>query len=86
MRAGLSVVRGNPLDPRVRTLIAELDAFSSSLYSAESNHFDSAETLAAANVCFLVALLDGEPVGCGAVKHCQTEPRPPGIGCHSRSS
>lgn len=63
-------MRGNPLDARVRALIAELDAFSSSLYPAESNHFDAPETMAAANVCFLVALREGEPVGCGAVKHC----------------
>ena len=37
-----TIREGDPLDPRVRALIAELDAFNSALYPAESNHFDRA--------------------------------------------
>jgi putative acetyltransferase len=61
---------GDPLDPRVRALIAELDAFNTALYPAESNHFDAPETLAEARGIFLVVEQDGEFVGCGAAKNC----------------
>jgi putative acetyltransferase len=61
---------GDPLDPRVRSLIAELDAFNSALYPAESNHFDPPEALAAARSVFRVVEQDGELVGCGAAKNC----------------
>ena len=37
---------GDPLAPEVRALIAELDAFNTALYPAESNHFDPPEALA----------------------------------------
>jgi putative acetyltransferase len=49
-------------------LITELDAYASSLYPAESNHFLDLEGLCAPNVRFLVARLDGEAVGCGGVR------------------
>jgi putative acetyltransferase len=65
-----SIRPGNPLDPGARALIAELDAFNTELYPAESNHFDSPETLAASVGVFLVVEQDGEIVGCGAAKHC----------------
>jgi putative acetyltransferase len=65
---------GSPLDANVRALIDELDAFNTALYPAESNHFDSPETLAAglanSQGVFLVVEQDGELVGCGAAKHC----------------
>lgn len=61
---------GVPTDPEVRLLIAELDAFNSELYPAESNHFDSPEALAATSGVFLVVEQGGEIVGCGAAKHC----------------
>jgi putative acetyltransferase len=61
---------GSPLDAEARALIAELDAFNSALYPAESNHFDSPETLAQGRGIFLVVELNGEIVGCGAAKHC----------------
>ncbi len=64
----------DPLEPGVRALIAELDAFNSALYPAESNHFDSPETLANTLITtqgvFLVVEQNGELVGCGAAKHC----------------
>jgi putative acetyltransferase len=61
---------GDPTGPEARALIAELDAFNSALYPAESNHFDSPETLATGRGVFLVVEQDGEIVGCGAAKHC----------------
>ena len=60
-----------PLDPaaaEVMSLVAELDQYLLALYPAESNHLDPVEELSKPHVCFLGALLDGEPVGCGAVK------------------
>jgi len=49
--------------PVARELIAELDAHLSSLYPPEENFFE----LPTADV-FLVARLDGRPVGCGALR------------------
>ena len=57
-----------PSDPRARRLIGMLDRLQLSLYPAESNHLDSVETLEREDVTFLVAFVDGEAVGCGAVK------------------
>jgi putative acetyltransferase len=61
---------GSPTSPEALALIAELDAFNTALYPAESNHFDSPETLASQRGIFLVVEQDGEVVGCGAAKHC----------------
>lgn len=61
---------GRPTDPDVRALIAELDAFNTALYPAESNHFDPPEKLAATRGVFLVAEGGAGLVGCGAAKHC----------------
>jgi putative acetyltransferase len=69
-QANYTIRPGSPTDPEVRLLIAELDAFNSELYPAESNHFDSPETLAATLGIFLVVEQGGEIVGCGAAKHC----------------
>ena len=69
-RSNYSIREGDPLDPAVRSLIAELDAFNAALYPAESNHFDAPEVLVANRGVFLVAERDGELVGCGALKHC----------------
>lgn len=68
--ANYLIREASPTEPAVRRLIAELDAFNSALYPAESNHFDPPETLAAARGTFLVAEVDGRLVGCGAAKHC----------------
>jgi len=65
-----TIREGNPLDPEVRALISELDAFNTALYPAESNHFDPPETLATSRGTFLVVEQDGELVGCGAAKNC----------------
>jgi putative acetyltransferase len=72
--ANYTIREGDPLDPGVRALIDELDAFNTALYPAESNHFDPPEALAAglsdSKGVFLVVEQDGELVGCGAAKHC----------------
>ena len=58
----------SPNQPDVIALIAALDAFQSSLYPAESNHFVDIATLDASDVLFAVARDDtGAAVGCGAV-------------------
>jgi putative acetyltransferase len=63
------------VDPRIedaQRLIVELDRYQSALYPAESNHLDSLDELARANVVFVVAYqaTDGteQGIGCGAVK------------------
>lgn len=64
-------LRVTPLDPRsspARALIDELDAYQSSLYPPESNHFDSIEELAKPHVHFLGAFEGDALLGCGAVK------------------
>jgi putative acetyltransferase len=61
---------GSPLEASVMALIAELDAFNTALYPAESNHFDPPEALARGRCIFLVVEQDGAAVGCGAAKHC----------------
>jgi putative acetyltransferase len=69
-KANYTIRPGSPLDPEARVLIAELDAFNTALYPAESNHFDTPEILAAQPGIFLLVEQDGEVVGCGAAKHC----------------
>ena len=68
--ANYLVREASPLDPAVRSLIAELDSFNTNLYPAESNHFDPPERLAASRSIFLVVEREGQIVGCGAAKHC----------------
>ncbi|MEO8064398.1 MAG: GNAT family N-acetyltransferase [Pseudomonadota bacterium] len=71
MITGTYTIRiGDPLAPEVRALIAELDAFNTALYPAESNHFDPPEALAAGRSVFMVVEQEGVLVGCGAVKNC----------------
>jgi putative acetyltransferase len=70
MQPNYTIREGDPLSPEARALIRELDAFNSELYPAESNHFDSPETLARGKGIFLVVEQGGEIVGCGAAKHC----------------
>jgi putative acetyltransferase len=64
----------SPRQDAVIRLLAALDAYQSALYPAESNHFLDLDALAAPNVRFFVARLDGEAVGCGALRiHHYTE-------------
>lgn len=61
---------GDPRTAGVRALVAELDAFNTALYPAESNHFDPPDALVGADRLFLVVERGGELIGCGAAKHC----------------
>ncbi|HMK86984.1 MAG TPA: GNAT family N-acetyltransferase [Steroidobacteraceae bacterium] len=60
-----------PTDPRssaCEALIRELDRYLGALYPAESNHLLNLNALAAGDVRFFAAWVDGEMVGCGAIK------------------
>lgn len=58
----------SPRAAAVQPLIRALDAEMEALYPAESNHLDSVDELAQANVLFVGAFAGGELVGCGGVK------------------
>lgn len=58
----------DPLSPEAQSLLAQSDAYMAALYPAESNHLERGEALRQAHVLFLGAHVDGELVGCGAVK------------------
>jgi putative acetyltransferase len=62
----LTIQPGNPGGPDARRLIEELDSYLNSLYPAENNHLLSVEALQQPNVTFLIARINGKPVGCGA--------------------
>ena len=66
MRA--AITREDPRQPDLRALIADLDAYVAGLYPPESNHLLDVETLAAPDVCFLVARAEERAVGCGALR------------------
>ncbi|MCB0154238.1 MAG: GNAT family N-acetyltransferase [Anaerolineae bacterium] len=78
MTRSIEVMEVDPNVPEAKTLIAALDDYQSRLYPAESNHLDSLEELAAPNVTFVVARLNGQVVGCGAVKAMRDAPGAPG--------
>jgi len=59
------------LDPHTEAagkLLALSDALMASLYPAESNHMEGPQALASDNVVFVGGYVDGELVGCGAIK------------------
>jgi putative acetyltransferase len=57
----------NPDQTAVLALLAASDVYMAALYPAESNHLLDVTALQKSNVSFVVARLDGEVVGCGAV-------------------
>jgi putative acetyltransferase len=57
----------NPDQPEIAALLAASDAYMASLYPSESNHLLDVASLQRAEVTFIVARLDGQAVGCGAV-------------------
>ena len=68
--AGVSVQKGSIGSPAVRSLISALDAEIAERYPEERANFfrlDASET-APGRGAFLVATVDGEVVGCGAVR------------------
>lgn len=64
----IRIAEANPNIEEAQKLIGELDAYQTALYPAESNHLDSIEELTSPNVVFVVAYVDDQAVGCGAVK------------------
>lgn len=65
--AALTIAREDPRRADVARLVAELDAYMGALYPAESNHLLDLERLAGEDVVFLVARVEGEAAGCGAL-------------------
>ncbi len=61
----LEVVRPNRTD--AVQLIAELDAYLNSLYPPESNYLLDIGALMQPSIRFVMAFVDGEAVGCGAI-------------------
>jgi putative acetyltransferase len=66
-RASISIERVDPRNPEVRALIHELDDYLGTLYPAESNHLVDTEALAAPEVRFFAARVNGDYHGCGAI-------------------
>jgi putative acetyltransferase len=58
----------DPEDPAAQALIAGLGDHLARLYLYQRNHAQSVQSLKLTNVYFLGAYVDGELVGCGAVK------------------
>ena len=65
MTAGLVVKREEPRE--ARALLEASQAMMLELFTPESNHFLSLDALAAPDITFFVARLDGNAVGCGAL-------------------
>ena len=64
----LSIGPETPRQPDVARLIGELDAYFTRLYPPESNHLLDIEALCGPAIRFFVARLDGEALGCGALR------------------
>jgi putative acetyltransferase len=57
----------NPDQPEILALLAASDDYMAALYPAESNHMLDAAALQRPEVTFVVARVDGQALGCGAV-------------------
>jgi putative acetyltransferase len=57
----------DPAQTEVAPLLEASDAYMASLYPAESNHMLDVASLRRPQVAFLVARVDGQALGCGAV-------------------
>jgi len=67
-RMRIIIERADPHLPACVALVQELDRHLNALYPAESNHLMDIGALAAPNVQFFMAQVDGDAVGCGAIK------------------
>ena len=65
----IAVTQVDPRSPLTVALIEELDRYMNQLYPADSNHLMDLDALCAPDVRFFAAQVDGETVGCAAVKH-----------------
>lgn len=64
----VTITRESPRRAEISRLVEELDEYLGALYPAESNHLLDVETLARPEIRFFVARLDGEALGCGALR------------------
>ncbi|MDY0883775.1 GNAT family N-acetyltransferase [Dongia soli] len=62
------IEQADPRLPTVTALIAELDAYMTALYPAESNHLLDIDALAAPDIRFFAARFEDDYLGCGAIK------------------
>jgi putative acetyltransferase len=63
----ISIRVDDPGSPAAQALITQLDALQCSLYPPESLHLASVEELRRPDATFLIAAVNGEAVGCGAI-------------------
>jgi putative acetyltransferase len=63
----IAIAVENPDQPEVAALLESSDAYMAALYPAESNHLLDVASLRRPEVMFLVARIDGEAAGCGAL-------------------
>ncbi len=67
MTTGLVIERGDPHTPEAKALLEASHALMQELFTPDANHFLSLDALAAPDIAFFVARLDGRMVGCGAL-------------------
>ena len=67
MTTGLVIERGDPRAPEAKALLEVSHALMQELFTPDANHFLSLDALAAPDIAFFVARLDGRTVGCGAL-------------------
>lgn len=67
MITGLVIERGDPRTPEATALLKDSHALMLELFDREANHFLSVDALAAPDIAFFVARVDGRAVGCGAL-------------------
>lgn len=68
MSVAITLAIESPRQAEVERMLEALDAYQSTLYPPESNHFVDVEGLAAPNVRFIVARRGTVAVGCGALR------------------
>ncbi|MBP2227243.1 putative acetyltransferase [Azospirillum agricola] len=64
----VAIVAEDPRQEAVTALVAALDSYLTDLYPEDACHLLDVESLAAADVRFLVARKGGHPVGCAALR------------------
>ncbi len=67
MTTGLVIEREDPHTPEAKALLEASHALMQELFTPDANHFLSLDALAAPDIAFFVARLDGRAVGCGAL-------------------
>jgi putative acetyltransferase len=67
MTSELIIERGDPRTAEARALLAASHALMQELFTPDSNHFLGVDALAASDIAFFVARLDGRAVGCGSL-------------------